>query len=481
MPGNIFSMDWLRNLSIKNKISIIIVLIIFVLLVEYANFWFSMKIVSGIRAYVGAEGLYSKGQKESYNSLLKYYTSLDEADYATFLKTLEDFPINARKFRLELDKQNSDYQLLGRLLVTAGNSSQDTNNMAFLYKWFRTVSYMHNAVQVWTRADEKVAEFLETGDKIHALMITPYDANNKAAVSLRAVEFSALVKQESDIDGQLTVLENSFSAVLGEASRAINAILLVITLALSIVVGLVVVGISMIIQRMIVGVDKTKTEFIALANHQLNTPLSIMKNAYAMVEDKSITAQEGVYYWGNGLKRITQVVEDFWSVLQIDGQMKYDIQKNDITSAVRKAVEYAQKTTSDHKKEIEIIIEKPNFTVPLVWCDIKQINNAIQNLLDNAVSYTKQGVISIAYEMEGKKYLKVNVKDSGIGFSPEDKVRLGQKFYRAKKALLARPDGSGLGLYICKNIVEKNKGRLFFESEGESKGSPFSFTLPIVK
>lgn len=224
-----------------------------------------------------------------------------------------------------------------------------------------------------------------------------------------------------------------------------------------------------------------KNDFIRIANHQLNTPLSIMKNAYSMVCDGFLTAEKGIEYWGSGLKRMIQVVEEFWSVLELEGGVKLNIQKNDIILAIKDAVEDSKNSITTNKKNIKIIISEPNFKIPFVLCDIKQISNVIHNLLDNAISYTQKGMILISYQMvENNKYLKVNIKDTGVGFTKEDKEKIGQKFYRAKNALLSHPDGSGLGIYISKNVVENNRGKLFYESEGENKGSVFSFILPIA-
>ena len=221
-------------------------------------------------------------------------------------------------------------------------------------------------------------------------------------------------------------------------------------------------------------------DFIRIANHQLNTPLSIMKNAYAMVSDGSLTPKQGLEYWGGGLKKMIRVVEDFWNVLQLNSGIKYDIKKNNIGLIVKEAVSESKEVIVISKKDIKIIIKKPDFVIPPVLCDGKKISSAIYNLLDNAVFYTKKGTITIFYELIGGKFVKVNIKDTGIGFSPADKEKISQKFYRSKNALLSHPDGSGLGLYIVRNIIESNGGKLFYESGGEGLGATFSFTLPCA-
>jgi len=225
-----------------------------------------------------------------------------------------------------------------------------------------------------------------------------------------------------------------------------------------------------------------KDDFIRIANHQLNTPLSIMKNAYAMVQDNTLTQKEGIGYWGNALKRMSQVVENFWDTFQSEGQMQSNPQKTDIAAMLRDIVKEKKLAVKTLKKDIKILIQKPDFEIPTVLCDPKQVNSVFSNLLDNATFYTPKGSITVWYELvKSSAFLKVNVQDTGIGFSAEEKTKIGGKFYRAKKAPLYHTDGSGLGVYICKKIIENNKGELTCQSPGENKGSTFSVSLPIFE
>jgi signal transduction histidine kinase len=230
-----------------------------------------------------------------------------------------------------------------------------------------------------------------------------------------------------------------------------------------------------------------RDDFIRVAHHQLNTPLSIMKNAYSMVEDGSLSCKKAMYYMVNGMQRMDKTVADFWNTFQSDKKEKegLNIQKTDITLLIKNIVKEksSENLLSESKnKKVKISIEKPNFLVPAVLCDADKMEYVVYNLLDNAVFYTNKGKVVVSYRLTGdNNYLKVNIKDSGIGFSKEDKDKITQKFFRAKEATLAHPDGSGLGLYVCKDIIENNKGKLTFESEGVGKGSTFSFTLPVAK
>ncbi len=224
-----------------------------------------------------------------------------------------------------------------------------------------------------------------------------------------------------------------------------------------------------------------KNDFIRIASHQLNTPLSIMRLAYSMVKDKTITLREGMKYWGNGIERMSKVIKDFWQFLEFQGEFKTRPEAMDILSEAKEIISERKKILLKHKKIKILIKENPEIKpIPKVFCDTAQISSAFSSLLDNAIAYTPEGSITVSYELsDGGKYLKINIEDTGIGFSQEDAKKIGEKFFRTKESVLTRPDGSGLGVYICKKFVEENKGIFSFKSDGKDKGATFSFELPV--
>ena len=110
--------------------------------------------------------------------------------------------------------------------------------------------------------------------------------------------------------------------------------------------------------------------------------------------------------------------------------------------------------------------------------DIEKIQLAIQNLLDNALHYTKKGGKVTVEIWHDTKEVRVSFTDTGIGIPQEQQQRVFEKFFRAVNARMVDTDGSGLGLYLVHNIVEAHGGKVWFESE-EGKGSTFTFSLPI--
>ncbi|MFA5431615.1 MAG: ATP-binding protein [Candidatus Paceibacterota bacterium] len=222
-----------------------------------------------------------------------------------------------------------------------------------------------------------------------------------------------------------------------------------------------------------------KSDFLRVVNHQLNTPLSIMRGYFSMMKDGDYTPEKALPVIEVGLDRIINTVASFWDAYKLEGEkMKMEPEKVNITSIVNKMVKEKKGLQTAKDRKLKLEIKKNDFEIPDVWCDLQKITHVISNLLDNAVNYTNKGKISVYYEIE-KDFLKINIKDTGTGIPKMDRDKIFQKFSRGTGALGMNPNGSGLGLYIAKKVVEGNGGVMSFYSEGQDKGTTFTFTLPI--
>lgn len=225
-----------------------------------------------------------------------------------------------------------------------------------------------------------------------------------------------------------------------------------------------------------------KSDFLRVVNHQLNTPISVVMGAFSMMDEKIWDAPKSLEAIKAGFERITQTVQDFWDAYELEGEkMEMKPERTDLAAIVEKLMPEKQKMPLAIQRKLSISINKPTFEIPPVWCDSKKITHVISNLLDNAIYYTEQGDVNVSYELVDKKYLKINITDTGAGISDEDKKILFQKFSRGRAAGSLRPDGSGLGLYISKKIVEGNNGEMTCASQGVGQGSTFSFTMPVYQ
>lgn len=177
-------------------------------------------------------------------------------------------------------------------------------------------------------------------------------------------------------------------------------------------------------------------------------------------------------------ERIIQLVNDMLNVSRIEeGRFGYSFIKDDIGEALGIVLDNLESRLKD--KDIKLIVNKPK-KIPKVYMDKQKMNLVLQNLLENAVKYTPEhGKIEVSLEV-GKEFMKVKVKDNGVGIPEKDQVKLFSKFFRAENVMRMQTEGSGLGLFIVKNIIKKHGGEITFDSE-EGIGTEFVFTIPLNK
>ncbi len=228
------------------------------------------------------------------------------------------------------------------------------------------------------------------------------------------------------------------------------------------------------------GIERMKSEFVSVAAHQLRTPISGIKWTLRTILDEPESIPEEYIdfvekaYEAN--ERMVTLVNDLLNVTRIEeGRYVYKPEDNDIIAIMEPIIEsYAEKI---ERKGIKFKFNKPSKKVPKIKLDKEKIGMIIHNLLDNAVKYTKEGEISVDVVLESDK-VKASVADTGAGIPEDQKQRMFSKFFRGANVIRMETEGSGLGLFIAKNIVEAHGGEIGFLSK-EGEGSTFYFTLPL--
>ena len=252
---------------------------------------------------------------------------------------------------------------------------------------------------------------------------------------------------------------------------------------------LVVVAVILTIGKMVINqaeemakLNKMKNEFISVASHQLRTPLSAMRWQAELLLAKmsdglSDKQKEKIANIDMLSLRMTRLVNDLLDVAKIDqGRLNIvvkEINVMDCLAGILQEIIIPLATA----KEIKVIFEDKK-DLPLVMADCDKIKLVFENLLSNAVKYTlKEGKIEINYKKDGD-FVLFEIKDNGVGipFSQQDQVF--SKFFRSSNVVRYQTEGTGLGLYIAKSIIEQSGGKLWFESE-ENVGTTFSFTIPL--
>ena len=229
-------------------------------------------------------------------------------------------------------------------------------------------------------------------------------------------------------------------------------------------------------------IDKLKSEFISIAAHQLRTPLSAIKWSIRMILDGDAgelnEEQDEILTKGyESNERIIILVNDMLNVSRIEeGRFGYSFEM----SSFHEVFEQVSMNLAPKIKEADLKFEiKIPASVPDIYMDKTKMTMVLQNLLENAVKYTQaHGRLSLLLEVEDK-FIKIKVKDNGVGIPKDDQGKLFSKFFRASNVIRLQTEGSGLGLFIVKNVVEKHGGKILCNSE-EGVRTEFIVTLPIA-
>lgn len=229
--------------------------------------------------------------------------------------------------------------------------------------------------------------------------------------------------------------------------------------------------------------DKLKSEFISIASHELLTPTAAIEGYLSMALDKKMpqTAAQHQQYIQRAYdssRRLADLVKDLLSISRIEsGRMKLVPAPMDIVAIVQQATDELQVTAKG--KGLELIFTKPQTAIPKVIGDSDRLMQVCINLINNSIKYTLKGSITVRIDAMKDK-VRTSVTDTGIGIAKADQAHLFEKFHRIDNANTAGIMGTGLGLYIVKNIITMLGGEVAVQSE-ENRGSVFSFTLPVAK
>ncbi|OGS20670.1 MAG: hypothetical protein A3J83_05085 [Elusimicrobia bacterium RIFOXYA2_FULL_40_6] len=246
--------------------------------------------------------------------------------------------------------------------------------------------------------------------------------------------------------------------------------------------------------------DKLKDEFLATISHEFRTPLTSILGAIELLTDsetidneerlkRPADTPESMKLLGiikrqterirglvNNLLDFAKMATGFWEL------KKQDVSVNKIfDDAVKNISLLAERRKTEISRQISLEGKQFPAVDIIVNCDYEQISRLLTNLLSNSIKYTQEsGKIALWYEKTpvGNEIM-FTVEDNGKGIAKENLEKVFDRFYRVDQSLIREEGGVGLGLSICRKIVELHKGKIWVESEGLGKGSRFIFTIPI--
>lgn len=231
--------------------------------------------------------------------------------------------------------------------------------------------------------------------------------------------------------------------------------------------------------------DRMKTDFISLASHQLRTPLSAIKWFTELLTDPttgSLNAKQKEYS-GNiavSTQRMIDLVNSLLNISRIEsGRIIVDPQKTDLLKLVNGVILELKKRISS--KKLKFIVSAYD-KLPLMNIDHKLISHVYTNLIDNAIKYTPDGgEITVIISKKDQEVIS-QISDTGYGIPKNEQDRLFQRFFRGTNIVKHVTEGTGLGLYLVKAIIESSNGKIWFKSPSfsENRGTTFWFSLPIT-
>lgn len=229
--------------------------------------------------------------------------------------------------------------------------------------------------------------------------------------------------------------------------------------------------------------NKMKSEFVSIASHQLKTPISEMKWQIELLTAKfskglSKKQQEIINEVLHSGEKMGRLINDLLDVARIDqGQLALSKEEVDFCVMVESAIEAQQSYAKASNVELKMSCNLKKLEVSV---DKRRLAVVLDNLISNAIKYIDgKGKADVFVEsIDG--FAQFCIRDNGVGIPRNEQNNLCEKFFRSNNSIKNQTDGTGLGLYIAKNIVEQSGGKLWFKSI-ENVGSEFYFSIPILQ
>jgi signal transduction histidine kinase len=528
----------IKDTPISRKLFFIVGTMAVLIVVELLVLWFAVHSLSSVRAFVGAEGLWSKAEKDAVYALNKYARTHDEKDYENFEKFML-VPLGDHKTKAELFKQNMNIDSARQGFIEGRVHPDDVDGMINLMRRFHDISYLNKAISLWSRGDTVVAGLIPIGKSIHLQVNAQVPSQKVLDSLLQRVDF---------INENVTSLEDNFSYTLGEGSRwlehlvleilflvaltvEISGLLFSILLSKSITKGLneiiqasdkikrgdlsvratvfsndeigqVALSINQMAEQLIFS-NEELSEFAYIASHDLQEPLrkiSVFTNLLEL-ECKDAISDKGKVYMEKIIHsslRMQKLIENILQLSHINmtGEKFAEVDLNVIAAQVISDLEIKLV-----KLDALIHIDK----LPVVEANVVQMGQLFQNILGNSVKFnTKRPEITISCEIiagdqlpnnywsvvpykfnhrsgssvnkTDEKFCRIYFKDNGIGFEEKYLERIFIIFQRLNSKSLF--EGSGIGLAVCQRIVNNHHGLISAQSTIDV-GSTFIVTLPL--
>jgi signal transduction histidine kinase len=459
----------LKTVSKRNVLSFLIITITSATLLILINY-FTLRITSGIRAYINGESQYSKGQKEATRNLIMYLNTEDESYWNQFEKEL-NVPISDSLVRIEMDLDN-DRELIKKYLLHGRNKKEDADVMIWLFVNFKNISFMRNAILIWKNADRLIG-------KLHGLARDSQEKINSG--NLTDEHKTQIIKNINDLTLQLTVLEGAFSESLGDTARKTNKALFLI----NIVMTLLIIGSASAYAFVMIGRVNEKNKdllvinheldrFVYSASHDLRAPISSLKGLVEITRFEK-NPEQVLHYLALMDKTLNKQDQFIEEIIDFSRNKKTEVVTTEVSLAkiINQAIE--QHRYMPNAKTIKIESE---IKLDVIKSDPLRLEIVLNNIISNAIKYSDpnkpERFIKIK-TLKSNDHCLIDVTDNGMGIDKAHMPKIFEMFFVTDH----NHKGSGLGLYITKETISKLKGTIKAESEW-GVGTTFSIYIPLT-
>ncbi|MCD6010899.1 MAG: luxQ 1 [Flavipsychrobacter sp.] len=509
---------------------------------ELGTLMFSIKTLSSVRALVGAEGLWSKAQKNAAFFLQKYGRTRNTADYNEYHNCLK-VPLGDSKTRRELAKPDPDMSIARQGFLEGRVHPDDIDGAIKLFRRFHKIYYINKAIGTWTKGDSLMAEFMAIGDELHNEIISPNSSDEK---------ISQILSKVDNINDELTLLEDEFSFTLGEGSRWLTGLILKLLLGLVLTVEICGLSITILVSRgiskglnnIITTADKIGAgDFSSRAQVYSRDEIGILASAFNDMAEKlqqdinAIThaeekqkaskeiAEKSLAVKGNFLANMSHEIRTPMNAVigftKLMEGTKLDEHQQEIIHAIKVSSQSLMTLINDildysRLESGKIVLERIPFSIKdtveslkvllqqkaeekklALWLNVDanipekvigdpaRLMQILLNLSDNAIKFTEKGSVAISVSRLDSSdddliSLEFKVKDTGKGI-PEDKfAEIFERFTQVSAETTRKHGGTGLGLSIVKGLLELQNGTLSLQSK-EGDGTLFTFNINYGK
>jgi len=282
------------------------------------------------------------------------------------------------------------------------------------------------------------------------------------------------------IMGIIIISASIVSYLIGTRYITDPELVALLVLAVSILLFIIAFIITRSFERL-AEASRMKSEFINIISHQLRSPLTNIKWTFELLTSKEleVPSRKIEEYLNNvkeNIARMVELIDDLLIVSKIE-QGTFPIIKKEI---------FLEDLIKDLVSRFKVFAEasridlsfSPQKNLPEVYADPSLLKLVMENLIDNAIRYTKGGGKVELKLTKKEKNVVFEIKDTGVGIPEKEQKYIFRKFFRAENVTKERTRGSGLGLYVCKSVIMRSGGKIWFESK-EGKGTTFIFTHPI--